>query len=170
MVDNGGKTWRCEKTNDQTATVYADQMNNEAGNYTAVVRVTAGTLTADMTVVLLAAQIGLPKTLDFSYKAGTNRYAYLAGYFDFDMKVSGTEPMKLMMTFWGGDCGRDTFEILVNGELLQLFTPKGEDGKFVENTIAIPEKYTQGKDKIRISFKGREKNRVTSLYDCRMMR
>lgn len=98
------------------------------------------------------------------------RYAYPAGYFDFDMKVSGTEPMKLMMTFWGGDCGRDTFEILVNGELLQLFTPKGEDGKFVENTIAIPEKYTQGKDKIRISFKGREKNRVTSLYDCRMMR
>lgn len=73
VVDNGGKTWRCEKTNDQTATVYADQMNNEAGNYTAVVRVTAGTLTADMTVVQLAAQIGLPKTLDFSYKAGTKK-------------------------------------------------------------------------------------------------
>jgi len=98
------------------------------------------------------------------------RYAYPTGYFDFDMKVSGTEPMKMMMTFWGGDCGRDTFEILIDGVRLELFSPKGEDGNFVENTIVIPAKFTEGKDKIRVSFKGYEGKRVTSLYNCRMMR
>ena len=98
------------------------------------------------------------------------RYAYPTGYFDFDMKVSGTESMKMMMTFWGGDCGRDTFEILIDGERLELFSPKGEDGNFVENTIVIPAKFTEGKDKIRVSFKGYEGKRVTSLYNCRMMR
>ena len=98
------------------------------------------------------------------------RYAYPTGFFDFDMKVSGTEPMKMMMTFWGGDCGRDTFEILIDGERLELFSPKGEDGNFVENTIVIPAKFTEGKDKIRVSFKGYEGKRVTSLYNCRMMR
>lgn len=98
------------------------------------------------------------------------RYAYPTGYFDFDMKVSGTEPMKLMMTFWGGDCGRDTFEILIDGERLELFSPKGEDGNFVENTVLIPAKFTKGKDKIRVAFKGHEGKRVTSLYNCRMMR
>ena len=92
------------------------------------------------------------------------RYAYPTGYFDFDMKVSGTESMKMMMTFWGGDCGRDTFEILIDGERLELFSPKGEDGNFVENTIVIPAKFTEGKDKIRVSFKGYEGKRVTSLY------
>lgn len=40
------------------------------------------------------------------------------------MKVSGTESMKMMMTFWGGDCGRDTFEILIDGVRLELFSPK----------------------------------------------
>ena len=98
------------------------------------------------------------------------RYAYPTGYFDFDMKVSGTESMKMMMTFWGGDCGRDTFEILIDGVRLELFSPKGEDGNFVENTIVIPAKFTEGKDKIRVSFKGYEGKRVTSLYNCRMMR
>ena len=96
------------------------------------------------------------------------RYAYPTGYFDFDMKVSGTESMKMMMTFWGGDCGRDTFEILIDGVRLELFSPKGEDGNFVENTIVIPAKFTEGKDKIRVSFKGYEGKRVTSLYNCRM--
>ena len=98
------------------------------------------------------------------------RYAYPTGYFDFDMKVSGTESMKMMMTFWGGDCGRDTFEILIDGVRLELFSNKGEDGNFVENTIVIPAKFTEGKDKIRVSFKGYEGKRVTSLYNCRMMR
>ena len=62
------------------------------------------------------------------------RYAYPTGYFDFDMKVSGTESMKMMMTFLGVGLWRDTFKILIDGERLELFSPKGEDGNFVENT------------------------------------
>ena len=54
------------------------------------------------------------------------------------MTVSGTDPMKMMLPIWGGDCVRDTFELLIDGERLELFSPKGEDGNFVENTIVIP--------------------------------
>ena len=42
--------------------------------------------------------------------------------------------------------------------------------KVKKNTIVIPAKFTEGKDKIRVSFKGYEGKRVTSLYNCRMMR
>ncbi|MDR2130145.1 MAG: glycoside hydrolase family 127 protein [Odoribacteraceae bacterium] len=98
------------------------------------------------------------------------RYAYPNGYMSFDMKVSATEPMKLMMTFWGGDSGKDTFEILVDGTRLQLFSPRGEDGNFIENVIDIPASFTQGKEKIRVTLKGHDRSRVTSIYNCRIMR
>ncbi|MDR2413915.1 MAG: glycoside hydrolase family 127 protein [Odoribacteraceae bacterium] len=98
------------------------------------------------------------------------RYAYPNGYIAFDMKVLADAPVKLLMTFWGGDAGRDTFEILVNDTRLQLFSPSGEDGAFIENVIEIPEAFTSGKEKIRVTLKGHERSRVTSIYNCRVIR
>jgi DUF1680 family protein len=98
------------------------------------------------------------------------RYAYPNGKISFDMKLPATGPARLLMTFWGGDAGRDTFEILVDGVHLQLFSPSGADGNFIENIIDIPESFTTGKRSIRVTLAGRENNRVTSIYNCRVMR
>ncbi|MDR0766700.1 MAG: glycoside hydrolase family 127 protein [Odoribacteraceae bacterium] len=98
------------------------------------------------------------------------RYAYPNGYIAFDMKVLPAAPVKLMMTFWGGDAGRDTFEILVDGQQLQLFSPAGDPGNFIENTIDIPATFTAGKEKIRVTLKGHDRSRVTSIYNCRVIR
>jgi hypothetical protein len=97
------------------------------------------------------------------------RYAYPNGYIAFDMKVPAG-PARLLMTFWGGDAGKDTFEILVDGTRLQLFSPSGADGNFIENIIEIPANLTAGKEKIRVTLKGHERSRVTSIYNCRVMR
>ena len=98
------------------------------------------------------------------------RYAYPNGYISFDMKVLAFDPVKLMMTFWGGDCGKDTFEILVDDIRLQLFTPHGTDGNFIENVIDIPDTFTRGKETVRVTLKGHNRSRVTSIYNCRIIR
>ncbi|MDR1414719.1 MAG: glycoside hydrolase family 127 protein [Odoribacteraceae bacterium] len=99
------------------------------------------------------------------------RYAYPNGHISFDMKVpADNAPARLLMTFWGGDAGKDHFEILVDGQRLRLFTPEGKDGDFAENIIELPADITRGKSTIRITLKGHEKSRVTAIYNCRMMR
>ncbi|MDR0544710.1 MAG: glycoside hydrolase family 127 protein [Odoribacteraceae bacterium] len=98
------------------------------------------------------------------------RYAYPNGYIAFDMKVLPDAPARLLMTFWGGDAGRDTFEILIDDVRLQLFSPSGNDGDFIENIIDLPESFTRGKDKVRVTLKGHDRSRVTSIYNCRVLR
>ncbi len=107
------------------------------------------------------------------FKAKKYRYAYEDGFFAFDMKVSD-EPMKLLVTFWSGDCGRAEFDIYVDGELFRTFAPDamGEEEAFVENVIELPEELTKGKESVEIMFKGNEERhaRVPNTYYVRMMK
>jgi len=98
------------------------------------------------------------------------RYLYPNGRMSFDMKVDPQQPVKLVMTFFGGDCDGRCFRIFVDGEPFTCFAPVGEPDKFVENTLEIPFDLTRGKETIRFTFQGyKEPGRVT-VYDCRMTR
>ena len=98
------------------------------------------------------------------------RYAYEHGWFDFDMKCNSDEPLKLLMTFWGGDGGRGAFEVVVDDNYIFPLTFSNEVEKFIEVSYTLPQEVTKGKDKVRVKFRGTNKNRVCNLYDCRLMK
>lgn len=100
------------------------------------------------------------------------RFAYEDGWFEFDMKVDQTKPMEMLMTFWGGDSGKNIFEVVFDGkEVVKVKPESSVDNKFFETVIAIPTSVVTGKNNIKVRFRGTEnpRNRVTNLYDVRSM-
>ncbi|WP_082211974.1 glycoside hydrolase family 127 protein [Parabacteroides timonensis] len=98
------------------------------------------------------------------------RFAYEEGWFSFNMKCGYNEPTQFLMTYWGGDSGKYTFELVIDDTWVQPITVKGNPEEFVEMVIDLPKELTEGKDKIKVMFRGVGKNRVSNLYNCRLMK
>lgn len=98
------------------------------------------------------------------------RFAYEDGWFSFDMKCNFNDPTQLLMTYWGGDSGKYTFELVVNDTWVQPVTVKGNPEEFVEMILDLPKELTEGKETIKVKFRGVGKNRVSNLYNCRLMK
>lgn len=111
------------------------------------------------------------------------RFAYENGWFAFDMTTAGEAPgpgaakaantsqadSQLLLTYYGGDTRRPTFRIEIGDWSTPVtFTEHKDD--FVEHIIDIPAEVMQGKDKIRIVFRADEKNRVSNIYNCRLIK
>lgn len=97
------------------------------------------------------------------------RFAYENGWFAFDMKCNYEGPAQLLLTYYGGDTRKYTFDVII-GEWSQSVTLDKQTEGFVEHIIDLPTAVTRGKDKIRVMFKANDKNRVTNLYNCRLMK
>lgn len=98
------------------------------------------------------------------------RFAYEDGWFSFDMKCGYNDPTQLMATFWGGDSGKYTFEMVINETWVYPMTVKGDPEAFAEMIIDIPQELTAGKDIVKVMFRGKGANRVNNLYNCRLMK
>ena len=98
------------------------------------------------------------------------RFAYDDGMFDFDMKVGSTNPVQLLMTYWGGDSGKSTFELVVNDTYVVPVKISGDPKSFVEIIVNLPQELTRDKEKIKVKFRGMGHNRVSNLYNCRLLR
>jgi len=110
------------------------------------------------------------------------RFAYENGWFAFDMSTinpeayvalatsgSGASPAtQLLLTYYGGDTRRPTFHIEIGDWSTPVTFTEHTEG-FVEHIIDLPLEVTKGKEKIRIMFKADDKNRVSNIYNCRLM-
>ncbi len=91
------------------------------------------------------------------------------GFFSFDMKVDPDKPIDLLCT-WRGDRVRK-FDILVSGKkIASVNIGNLAKDKFHEITIAIPEKLTAGKKKVRVRFQSRKGQHVARLFGCKTVR
>lgn len=103
------------------------------------------------------------------YRNRKYRYAYENGMFDFDMKAGSHKPLQLLMTYWGGDSGKSIFELVINDMYVVPVKISGDPENFVEVVVDLPLELTQDKDKIKVKFRGVGSNRVSNLYNCRLM-
>lgn len=90
------------------------------------------------------------------------------GWFEFDMRVRGDEPMNLICTYWGSDGGNRNFDIMVDGT--KIATQKLDHNKpniFFEVVYQIPLKLTENKKKIRLRFQAHENNFAGGLFGVR---
>lgn len=98
------------------------------------------------------------------------RFAYENGWFAFDANVANhNEAVQLILTYYGGDIRRPTFRIEIGDWSIPVTFTEHKDG-FVEHVIDLPEEVTKGKDEIRIVFKADDKNRVSNIYNCRLVK
>lgn len=97
------------------------------------------------------------------------RYTYENGWFAFDMKTGGEATARLLLTYYGGDTKKYTFQIVIDQWSQPVTLDKQTEG-FVEHIVDLPEEVMKGKESIRIMFKSDNNNRVTNLYDCRLMK
>jgi hypothetical protein len=97
------------------------------------------------------------------------RFAYENGWFAFDMKCGYDQPMELLLTYYGGDSRKYTFDVVI-GDWVQPVSLTDTTQGFVEHAVSIPLEVTQGKDKVRIMFRANDKTRVSNIYNCRLMK
>ncbi|MBE0535255.1 MAG: glycoside hydrolase family 127 protein [Phycisphaerae bacterium] len=99
------------------------------------------------------------------------RDAWDGGYFAFDMKVSGDAPVDLVCTYWGGDGGARTFDIIVDDKILATQTLSNKKpGEFYDERYALPADLTGGKSKVRVKLQAHPDNMAGGLFGCRVVR
>ncbi|HYG78874.1 MAG TPA: beta-L-arabinofuranosidase domain-containing protein [Pyrinomonadaceae bacterium] len=99
------------------------------------------------------------------------RHAVDGGWFSFNMKVVPDRPVKLVCTFWGGEIGDRTFDILVDGVRIATETlSRDKPGEFFDKTYAIPEELTRGKRTVEVRFQAHPGNFAGGLFGARILK
>lgn len=97
------------------------------------------------------------------------RMAYENGWFAFDMKCDYTNPTQLLITYYGGDARKDEFDIII-GDWKKIVRFTETENRFYEFVIDLPIEVTKGKKSINIRFQAGDKNRVSNIYNSRLMK
>lgn len=99
------------------------------------------------------------------------RHATDGGWFSFEMKIDPVTPNELVCTFWGGETGQRTFDILADGtKIATQNLLNNQPGKFFDVAYALPASLTRGKEKITIRFQAHPDNWAGGLFGMRMVR
>jgi hypothetical protein len=99
------------------------------------------------------------------------RHAYDGGWFSFDVAVPTNAPADLIVTYWGGETGKRTFDILVNGQKIATQSLHQDDpGKFWDKDYPLPEELTRGKTKVTVTFQAHPGNFAGGVFGVRVVR
>jgi uncharacterized protein len=99
------------------------------------------------------------------------RHATDGGWFSFEMKVDPAKPNELLCTWWGGETGNRTFDILVDDTKIATQALRNNNpGKFWEATYPIPVELTRDKQKITIKLQAQPGNFAGGLFGSRILR
>jgi len=98
------------------------------------------------------------------------RHARDGGWVSFDLKVLPDKPVSLVCTYWGGETGARSFDILADGvKIATQSLQNDKPGQFFEVTYAIPEALTHGKTKITVRFEAQPDNTAGGFYGLRVV-
>ena len=87
------------------------------------------------------------------------------------MKVAPDQPVELVSTYWGGETGRRTFDILIDGKLLATESlNQDRPGLFFDKTYAVPFELTRGKRSVEIRLSAHPGNFAGGLYGARTLK
>lgn len=99
------------------------------------------------------------------YRKATNK-----GYFSFDMKVNSTIPMTLLCTYWGNLPHGHTFDIFIDNFKLATETVHYKGNLFYEKKYNIPQKITQNKTTVTVSFRPIKEGFIAGpVFQCAMV-
>ncbi|MCX6925041.1 MAG: glycoside hydrolase family 127 protein [Verrucomicrobia bacterium] len=114
-----------------------------------------------------------------TFKGRSYRHAGAGGWFSYDLKVPIDKANVLAVTYWGGETGARTFDVLINDR--KLATQKLEmdkAGEFFEVRYPIPSDMVQGKPddpsgevrKVTVKFQAHPGNTAGGIFGLRIVR
>jgi DUF1680 family protein len=98
------------------------------------------------------------------------RHAQNGGWFSWELKVLPGQPQELVLTYWGGDNGRQ-FDILADGRKLatERLTASHPD-QFFDQAYPLPADMTQGKPNVTIKVQAAADSVAGGVFGVRMMK
>jgi len=98
------------------------------------------------------------------------RDAAEGGWFSYELKVRPDALQELRCTYWGGEGGRRTFDILVDGKKLATQTlANNKPGEFFTVVYPIPAELTRGKQKVTVRFQGHERSLAGGVFGLQIL-
>lgn len=99
------------------------------------------------------------------------RHATDGGWFSFEMKITPGKPVRLAATYWGGDSGTRTFDVLVNGRKIATQQLRGlKPGAFTDVMYDVPESLTGGRESITVRLQAHPGQTAGGLFGLRVVR
>ncbi|TWT82774.1 Non-reducing end beta-L-arabinofuranosidase [Planctomycetes bacterium CA13] len=93
------------------------------------------------------------------------------GWFSFEMQVDPTAANELQCTYWGGETGNRTFDILVNGKKIASQTlHQDQPGEFFNVVYAIDNEIIGGQTIATVRMECTAEAMAGGLFGCRMLR
>jgi hypothetical protein len=87
------------------------------------------------------------------------------------MKLPKDQAAELVCTYWGGDGGNRSFDILIDGTLLANETlNNAHPGEWFDQVYPIPPALTQGKDSVTVRFQSHPGAVAGGVFGCRILR
>jgi uncharacterized protein len=98
------------------------------------------------------------------------RHAVDGGWFSWELKVLPDRPQEMRVKYWGGDIGGREFGLLVDGEELATQTlDNNRPGEFYEESYLLPDRLTQGKQKVTVKFQARPGKIAGGVFGCSIL-
>ena len=93
------------------------------------------------------------------------------GWFSYDMKVLPDRPVDLIVTYWGGDTGNRSFDILIDGrKIAAQKLNASKPGKFTDVTYPVPADMTKGRQKVTVKFQAHPGSMAGGAFGCRIVK
>lgn len=92
------------------------------------------------------------------------------GWFEFRLKIRRDTPQVLRCTYWGGDDGKRTFDLLLDGQPLATQTlARNRPGQFFDVDYPLPPDLLAGKDHVVIRLQSRADHLAGGLFRAAML-
>jgi DUF1680 family protein len=111
------------------------------------------------------------RTSPGSFQGRSLRHAENGGWFSYQIKVRGNVENVLRLTYWGGETGQRTFEILVDGtKIAEQRLANNKPGEFFDVEYPLPENLTSGKEQVELKFAARPGNFAGGVFGIRVLK
>jgi len=92
-------------------------------------------------------------------------------WFSYELKVPSQQECVLACTFWGGDAGARTFDLLVDGQKIATQTLyKNKPGEFFDVEYKIPQELLTGKTKVTVKVQAHEGAIAGGIFGCAILK
>lgn len=99
------------------------------------------------------------------------RHATDGGWFSYEVAVPTNGPADLIHTYWGGETGRRTFDVLVDGTKIDTTSlTRVKPDEFYDKVYPLPEDLMRGKSKITVKLQAHSGNFAGGVFGVRVVR
>ncbi|MCA9263385.1 MAG: glycoside hydrolase family 127 protein [Planctomycetales bacterium] len=99
------------------------------------------------------------------------RHVQAPGWFSYDLRVPADTRLELLVSYWGREGGRRTFDILIDDKVLatENTVNKWNEERFVDVRYPIPADAVLGKQQITVTFRPHKGNMAGGIFDLRLL-